>query len=362
MLAAAGVEVDGHAPHDVRVRDPRFFAAVAARGSLGLGESYMEGWWECERIDELAFRLLRAGLQRGGRRSLREIGRFLTALVLAPGRTSRAFEIGRHHYDLGNDLFERMLDPRMVYSCAYWRDAKTLDAAQEAKLDLVCRKVGLQPGMRVLDIGCGWGSFVRFAAERYGVRALGITVSREQQELARRRVAGFPVQIELLDYRALGPDTYDAVVSIGMFEHVGPRNYATFLDVVRRCLEPGGLFLLHTIGGNESTVTIDPWIDRYIFPNSVIPSLAQIARAAEGRFVIEDLHGFGADYDRTLLAWNENVERNRSELAGRYDDRFFRMWRYYLLSCAGSFRARHIDLWQLVLSPRGQVGGYDAPR
>ncbi len=361
-LAIAGVELDGSAPHDIRVRDPRFFAAVAGRGSLGLGESYMAGWWECPRIDELVFRLLRAGLHREARRGWREAARTFAAFVLAPGRRSRAFEIGERHYDLGNDLFERMLDRRMVYSCASWRAAKTLDAAQEAKLDLVCRKVGLRPGMRVLDIGCGWGGFVRFAAERYGVRAHGITVSRQQLEVARRRAAGFPVEVELLDYRALGAATYDAIVSIGMFEHVGPRNHATFLEVVRRCLAPDGLFLLHTIGGSESTTTADPWIERYVFPNSVIPSLAQITRAAEGRFVVEDLHSFGADYDRTLLAWNENVERRRSELKDRYDERFFRMWRYYLLSCAGSFRARHNHLWQLVLSPRGLVGGYDAPR
>ncbi len=359
-LRSAGVELDGPAPHDVRVRDPRFFHRVTSRGSLGFGESYVDGDWECDRIDELVFRLVRAGVHRSYE-GVRDLGRHAAALLTNPGRT-RAFVVGERHYDLGNDLFERMLGRRMVYSCGYWKDAEDLDAAQDAKLDLVCRKLGLKPGMRLLDVGCGWGGLACFAAERYGVSALGITVSREQQEWARRAAGSLPVTIELLDYRSLDAGTFDAVASIGMFEHVGRKNYATFLDVVRRHLADGGLFLLHTIGGNESSFTTDPWIERYIFPNSLIPSLAQVASAAEGRFVVEDVHNFGADYERTLLAWHANVERHRDELEGRYGARFLRMWRYYLLSCAGAFRARYNNLWQIVLSPRGVADGYRAPR
>jgi cyclopropane-fatty-acyl-phospholipid synthase len=359
-LRSAGVELDGPAPHDIRVRDPRFFHRVTSRGSLGFGESYVDGDWECDRIDELVFRLVRADVHRSYE-GVRGLGRHAAALLTNPGRT-RAFVVGERHYDLGNDLFERMLGRGMVYSCGYWKDAEDLDAAQDAKLDLVCRKLGLKPGMRLLDVGCGWGGLACFAAQRCGVSALGITVSREQQESARRAAGSLPVTIELLDYRSLDAGTFDAVASIGMFEHVGRKNYATFFGVVRRHLADDGLFLLHTIGGNESSFTTDPWIERYIFPNSLIPSLAQVASAAEGCFVVEDVHNFGADYDRTLLAWSANVERHRDELEGRYGARFLRLWRYYLLSCAGAFRARYNNLWQIVLSPRGVAGGYRAPR
>jgi cyclopropane-fatty-acyl-phospholipid synthase len=360
-LRWAGVEPNGSAPHDIRVVNPRFFSRVAARGSLGFGESYVDGDWECERIDELVFRLFRAGLH-GRHPGVRDLGRRAAALLTNPGRAARAFEIGERHYDLGNDLFEWMLDGRMAYSCGYWRTARDLDTAQEAKLDLACRKLRLEPGMRLLDIGCGWGSLVIYAAERYGVSAVGITVSHEQQEWVRRRAGTLPVTVELVDYRSLPAETFDAVASIGMFEHVGRKNYETFFDVGRRHVKDDGLLLLHTIGGNESSLTTDPWIERYIFPNSLIPSLAQITAAVEGRFVVEDLHTFGPDYDRTLMAWHANVASHREEIEERYGASFYRLWTYYLLSCAGSFRARHINLWQFVLSPRGVPDGYRAPR
>lgn len=360
-LKSAGIEPDGPAPHDIRVRHPRFFRRVAAHGSLGFGESYVDGDWECDRIDELVYRLVRAGVHRS-HEGVRDVGRRAAAILSNPGRAARAWVVGERHYDLGNGLFERMLGRRMVYSCGYWKDAEDLDAAQEGKLDLVCRKLGLRPGMRLLDVGCGWGGLACFAAERYGVRVLGITVSREQQEWARRAAGSLPVSIELIDYRSLDAGTFDAVASIGMFEHVNRKNYETFFDVVHRHLAQDGLFLLHTIGGNESSVTTDPWIERYIFPNSLIPSLAQIASAVEGRFVVEDVHNFGADYERTLLAWHANVERHRDDLEGQFGAPFLRMWRYYLLSCAGAFRARYNNVWQIVLSPRGVEGGYRAPR
>lgn len=360
-LQAAGVTPDGPAPHDIQIRNPRFFARVAARGTLGFGESYVDGDWECDRIDEVVYRLVRAGLNRAGW-SVRELGRRAEALLTNPARAARAFEIGERHYDLGNDLFERMLGRRMVYSCGYWKDAADLDAAQEAKLELVCRKLRLKPGMRLLDIGCGWGGFACYAAERYGVSVLGITVSREQRDRARAAAGSLPVAIELNDYRSLDAGTFDAVASLGMFEHVGRKNYATFFGVVRRHVAEDGLFLLHTIGGNTSMFTTDPWIERYIFPNSLIPSLAQITSAAEGRFVVEDVHNFGADYDRTLLAWHANVEAHHTELDAHYGEKFLRMWRFYLLCCAGAFRARYNNLWQVVFSPRGVLGGYRAPR
>lgn len=360
-LKSAGVELDGPAPHDIRVCNPRFFRRVALQGSLGFGESYVDGDWECGRIDELVFRLVRAGVPHA-HQGVRDIGRRAAAILTNPGRAAHAWVVGERHYDIGNDLFERMLGRRMVYSCGYWKDSQDLDAAQEAKLHLVCRKLGLKSGMRLLDIGCGWGSLACFAAEHYGVQVDGITVSREQQDWARRAAGSLPVSIELADYRSLDAGTFDAVASIGMFEHVGRKNYATFFDVVRRHLSDDGLFLLHTIGGNESSYTTDAWIERYIFPNGLIPSLAQIASAAENRFVVEDVHNFGADYERTLLAWHANVEGHREELLERFGERLLRMWRYYLLACAGAFRARYNNVWQIVLSPHGVAGGYRAPR
>jgi len=248
----------------------------------------------------------------------------------------------------------------MAYSCGYWRAASTLDEAQDAKHELIAHKIGLAPGMTVLDIGSGWGAFARFAAGRYGARVTGVTLSPAQAAFAREHCRGLPVAIHEQDYREI-VGRFDRVVSIGMFEHVGPRNHRRFFEQAARCLKPHGLLLLHTIGSLRSTRTGDPWIDRFIFPNGVLPSAAQIARAAEGVFVVEDWHNFGADYDRTLMAWHANLERAWPHLPRGEDHRFRRLWRYYLLTCAGSFRARVNQLWQLVLSPSGVTGGYRRP-
>ncbi|MGH8494704.1 MAG: cyclopropane fatty acyl phospholipid synthase [Gammaproteobacteria bacterium] len=356
MLSEAGVHLDGSQPWDVRVRDDRLFDTVFARGSLGVGETYVDGWWDCPHLDELFYRLFAAGLQkRFGGLSL-AIQSWESRLV-NPQRLSRAREIAHRHYDLGNELFEHMLDRRMIYSCAYWEDAADLDEAQERKLDLICRKLGLTAGMRVLDIGCGWGGAARFAAERYDVEMVGITVSEQQARLARERCAGLPVEIRVADYREID-GRYDRIFSIGMFEHVGYRNYRVFMRNVRELLAPDGLFLLHCIGASTTVTTTDPWIARYIFPNSMLPSARQITAAAEGLFIMEDWQNFGFDYDRTLLTWHANFERAWDTLCARYDESFRRMWTYYLLTSAGAFRARMNQLWQIVFSPRGVPGGY----
>ncbi|MBI5442860.1 MAG: cyclopropane fatty acyl phospholipid synthase [Deltaproteobacteria bacterium] len=360
MLESADVRIGGGRPWDLIVHEPRFFARILSQGSLGLGESYMDGWWECERLDEFFHRVLAAELDRQVR-GWADVADVFAAKVRNLQAPSRAFEVGRRHYDVGNDLYRRMLDGRMVYSCGYWAGSSDLGAAQEAKLDLVCRKLGLQPGMKVLDIGCGWGGAARFAAERYGVTVVGLTVSEQQATFAAERCREWPVEIRLQDYREL-EGSYDRVFSLGMFEHVGRKNYRTYFEVVRNHLAPDGLFLLHTIGANVSSAVTDPWMARYIFPNSMVPSAAQITAALEGLFVMEDWHNFGTDYDRTLLAWHRNFEEAWGELRDRYGERFRRMWTYYLLASAGSFRARKNQVWQLVLSPRGVPGGYTAPR
>lgn len=356
----ADVVIGGNRPWDIQVHDERFYRRVWADGSLGFGEAYMDGWWECQSLDQLIYKILRTGLH-AKLKPWTELVSELKATLFNLQNQARAYQVARKHYDIGNDLYRRMLDSRMIYSCGYWHQATTLDQAQEDKLDLVCRKLRLEPGMRVLDIGCGWGGAAKFAAERYGVEVEGVTVSKEQEKAAREHCQGLPVNIHLQDYREI-KGSFDRVYSIGMFEHVGCKNYATYMQVVTDCLKPDGLFLLHTIGANTSYSSGDQWVERYIFPNSMLPSAVQITKAAEGRFVIEDWHNFGPDYDNTLMAWWNNFEKHWNALKRNYDDRFYRMWRYYLLSFAGAFRARHTQLWQIVFSPHGTTTRYQAPR
>ncbi|HEY4210865.1 MAG TPA: cyclopropane fatty acyl phospholipid synthase [Steroidobacteraceae bacterium] len=360
LLAVADVRLDGSRPWDIRVNDERMFHRVLAHGSLGAGESYMDGWWDCDQLDEMLARVLRSNIEEH-LHSPRAIFLSLAARLHNMQSPRRSFVVGERHYDLGDDLYERMLDPRMIYSCAYWENATTLAAAQEAKLDLVARKIGGRQGMRILDIGCGWGGSAQFMAERYDATVTGVTVSRHQLQSAQRRCEGLDVDFRLQDYRSL-TGTFDGIYSLGMFEHVGVRNYRTYLAKARELVRPDGLFLLHTIGSNRSSVATDPWIEKYIFPNSQLPSLAQITSAAEGLWVVEDIHSFGVFYDRTLLAWSDNFKRTWPQIADRYSERFRRMWHFWLMSSAAAFRSRSTQLWQIVLSPAGVPGGYKAVR
>ncbi len=363
LLQRADVRLNGPRPCDMQVHHRQTARRILAQGSLGLGESYMEGWWDAEQLDELIHRVLTARLDQTVRNPAL-VWAGLRARAFNLQNAARAWMVGQQHYDLGNDFFAAMLDPSMAYSCGYWAEANTLADAQFDKLDLVCRKLGLQPGMRLLDIGCGWGSLMHHAATHYGVECVGLTVSREQAAFGAERCAGLPVHFELADYRSFnanGARRFDRIASIGMFEHVGSKNYPAFFALVDRSLPPDGLMLLHTIGKTHHRDTTDPWIDRYIFRNGQLPLLGQISDAADPRFIIEDVHNFGADYDRTLMAWYRNFHRAWPRFAGQYGDRFYRMWRYYLLACAGAFRARTLQLWQLVISPRGVPGGYRRP-
>ena len=359
LLEGTGVTLNGRNPWDIQVHDERLYGRVFREGSLGLGEAYMDGWWDCDRIDELVTRLLRAGLgNRAERWSIRLLYALQATFTNLQSRT-RAYMVGEKHYDLGNDLFQEMLDETMCYSCAYWKDADSLHDAQLAKLDVIARKLELKPGMRVLDIGCGWGSFAEFAARQYGCHITGITISKEQAQLARERCKGLPVEIILEDYREL-TGTFDRIVSIGMFEHVGHKNYATYFKTAKRLLAHDGLFLLHTIGTNTSHLGADPWINKYIFPNGILPSVAQLVKPTEHLFVMEDWQNLGPDYDRTLMAWHERFERAWPSLSDRYNERTYRMFRYYLLICAATFRARSTQLWQIVFS-HDRPARYDAP-
>jgi len=383
LLSSTGITINGNNPCDPQVHNEKFYGRVLRQGSLGLGESYMDGWWDCERLDQFFHKILSADLDRRVKDDFGMALKIALNFILNAGRKSKAFEIGQKHYDIGNDLYKVMLDKRLVYTCGYWNPSTvrppplagsrlkagqahgsgsmTLDEAQEAKLDLTCKKIGLKAGQRILDIGCGWGSFVAFAAEKYKVTALGITVSKEQKELADKLYKDLPVEIRLQDYRNIN-EKFDHVVSLGMFEHVGCKNYRTYMEVVHKALKDDSLFLLHTIGGNRSVRTTDPWIEKYIFPNSMLPSINQISKSIEGLFVVEDFHNFGTDYDKTLMSWHENFENGWHSIKENYNNRFYRMWRYYLLACAGSFRARKNQLWQIVLSKKGVSGGYKSIR
>ena len=362
LLSLADIKVNGSNPWDIQVHDERFFKRAVTEVELGLGESYMDGWWDVEKLDDMIFRIIRADLQNKIKYNLKVALQLSGFYFINMQARRRAFIIGERHYDLGNDLFQNMLDKRMNYSCAYWKDADTLDKAQENKLELICKKLYLKPGMKVLDIGCGWGAFGKYAAEKYGVEVIGITVSKEQVILGRELCKGLHVEFRLQDYRDVN-EKFDRMVSVGMIEHVGNKNYREYFKIAERNLIDDGLFLLHTIGEARSINKTDAWTHKYVFPNGMQPSIAQLAGAMEGVFIIEDLHNFGADYDETLMAWYNNFNDNWNVIKDKYNERFYKMWKYFLLSSAGAFRARSKDqLWQIVLSKNGILNGYNSVR
>jgi len=348
------------------------FSRILGGGTLGVGESYMDGDWDVEDLAECIARMQRLNLSAAfdSKMLIRLVLPYLSQKVFNLQSRVRAMRAIKKHYDIGNDLYEAMLGPSMTYSCGYWSpqsgEARSLDEAQFNKHDLICRKMGLKQGDRILDIGCGWGGFLEHATKHYGASGLGITLAGNQATYAAERLRGLPIEIRVQDYRSLSGETFDHIISVGMFEHVGPKNYRVYMETARRLLKDDGLFLLHTIGGNRTTYAESPWIDKYIFQGGRIPSIAQVGRAAEKLFVVEDVHNFGADYDKTLCAWFKNFERAWPDLEPHYghlqNGQFYRMWKFYLLSCAGLFRGRYTNLWQFVLSPRGVSGGYTAVR
>ncbi len=357
IFESAGVGVEGKKPGDILVKNDAFYGRLLRDASIGLGESYMEEWWECEELDLFIEKLLRVDIKKKIQGSLKMKLLTLQAIVTNMQSRERAKQVAEAHYDIGNDLYEVMLCKRMVYTCGYWKNAKTLDEAQDAKLDLICKKAGLKPGMRVLDLGCGFGGFAMYAAEKYGCEVLGVTVSTEQQKWgsATAKKKGLDkVELRLADYRTVA-GRFDRVVSIGMMEHVGWRNHRTFMEVIHRCLQTDGVAVVHTIGSNESQKHGIPFFEKYIFPNAASPSMGQLGKATEGLFAIEDVHNIGPDYRPTLLAWWKNFEAGYHTLdQKKYDRRFWLMWRFYLLAAAGAVAARESQLWHMVLTHVGR--------
>lgn len=381
LASLAGIKINGTNPWDIQVLSGQFYERALQYGSLGLGESYMEGMWDCERLDQCIDRLLSARLRSklmNPRFSFQHpeamlqypslIRQYMIASIFSRQSKERALQVAAAHYNLGNDLYRAMLDRRLVYSCGYWHDVSSLDAAQELKLELACRKLRLEQGNRVWDIGCGFGSWMKYAAEHYGIECVGDTISQPQINLGKELCAGLPVEIRFRDYREAldSGEKYDRCVSIGMFEHVGYKNYRTFMEIVHRCLRDGGLFLLQTIGADRPMKSAEPWTEKYIFPNGMAPTISQIEQAAEGLLVIEDRHEFGPYYDPTLMAWDRNFVRNWDQLNARYEHlvngQFYRMWRYYLQSYAAAFRRGHLRLWQVLLSKNRVPVGYEPVR
>lgn len=361
LLSLAGLTINGPNPYDPQVHDERLYDRLIAGGSIAAGESYMDGWWDVACLDECIAKILNVYVDKKFSMSLEILAYFFQAFILNLQSKSRAHQVAVEHYDLGNDLYLSFLDPYNQYTCGYFNDATNLNVAQEQKLDLICRKLGITKSDRVLDIGCGWGGFAKFAAERYGCHVTGISISDEQIKYAKQFTKDLPVEIKKMDYRDLS-GTFDKIVIVGMIEHVGYKNYRTLMSVVRRVLKDDGLFLLHTIGGDESLRIGDPWTHKYIFSNGMVPSVAQLGAAFERFFIMEDWHNFSAYYDQTLMAWFKNFDTAWPTLKEKYGERFYRMWKYYLLSFAGSFRARRNQLWQVVLSKNGVPGGYRSVR
>jgi cyclopropane-fatty-acyl-phospholipid synthase len=356
----AGITVQGENKWDIRVHDERFYNRILLKWSLGFGESYMDGWWDTEALDQLIYRLYTSEIDSKNNNLPSKIDMYKARFINQQTKI-RAQKVAHVHYDLGNDMYSKMLGDTMQYTCGYWKQAQTLDEAQENKLDLICKKLHLHKGEKVLELGCGWGGFAKFAAENYGVEVDAYNISKEQVEYARKRNKGLPVTIHLADYRD-AQGTYDKVAAIGLCEHVGYKNYATLMEVAHRSLKKHGLFLLHSIANNFSTTHCDPWFNKYIFPNGMLPSVKQLGETMEGLFVLQDWHNFGPDYDKTLMAWHHNFDQHWPLYREKYDDRFYRMWKYYLLSLAGAFRARRIQLWQVVMSKNGVPDGYESVR
>lgn len=363
LFKHADIEINGARPWDIQVHDERFYDRTISQANLGAGESYINGWWDCRALDQMFYRLLRTRLDQ-----------HIQPLWLLPHAIKSKFvnmqsqrfskTVAEQHYDAGNDLFQVMLDKNMQYTCGYWEKAENLDKAQEAKLELICKKLQLQKGMKVLELGGGFGGLARYMAAKYGCHVTSYNISKEQVAFAKAWCKNLSVTFMETDYHnanKLPADSFDRVVSVGLLEHVGYKNYKNFFEIIAHALKESGLALVHSIGSNKTVCCTDAWIDKYIFPHGHLPSIKQLGEAMEKLMVMEDWHNFGADYDKTLMAWDAQFTKGWPELKDKYDQRFYRMWRYYLLSCAGVFRARKMQLWQLVLTKYGAVSGYRRP-
>jgi len=319
----------------------------------------MKKWWDCNKLDLFFEKIMEASINK--RVNHHKWLLKLKSILFNLQSTLRSKEVIDKHYDLDYELFSTFLDPYNQYTCGYFKNTTDLDTAQIQKMDLICKKLQIKPGEKVLDIGCGWGGFAKYAAEHYGCHVTGITISEKQAEYARQFTKGLPVTILKQDYREL-KGKFDKIVIAGMIEHVGYKNYRKLIKIVNNCLKEDGLFLLHTIGQNHTSTHGNPWVNKYIFPNGMTPSVKQITTAYESIFTLEDWHNFGLYYADTLMAWDEKFQKNWPKIAPEYSETFYRMWRYYLTSYAAAFKTHQLQLWQIVFSKGGDKKVYESVR
>lgn len=358
-----GTPTEGYPDVAVRFTDRKVARDIMLDPRLGAGEAYMDGRIAIERGDVMGFvSLMRANNRWEDKAALirpslprRIRGRISSTLrsINKPGSSKTNVA---HHYDIGNDLYRLMLDEEhMQYSCAYWTEADmTLGEAQEAKLAHIAAKLNLKPGNKVLDIGCGWGGMAIFLAKRADVQVLGITLSEEQLALARERAeaAGVAdkVRFELVDYRdlAAGGETFDRIVSVGMFEHVGVPQFETFFRACANLLAPDGAMLLHTIGRMGSPGRTDAFTDKWVFPGGYIPALSETVAASEKvRLIASDVETLRLHYARTIREWYRRCMENREQIVALHDERFFRLWTFYLAGAATSFEYASMCNYQI---------------
>lgn len=350
FLEQADIQVEGSRPWDIKICHPGFFKCIMQQGLLGLGESYMDGWWECERLDIFVYKFLSGQLDEALPTHLHDILKFFSAKLLSIRSDENNSKRGHNDYEIGDDIFAIMLDSYMQYSCGCWRQATCLNEAQTAKLDMMCEKLQLTPGMRVLDIGCGWGGTAEYMARHYDVYVEGITDSTEQQKIAQARCEGLNVTIMLGDFRDPLDDQFDRIIALGTLQNIGLKSYKTFFEWVASCLRPDGFFLLQSIGSGQLVNHIGPWINKYIFPGGCLPSGEQIIHSTQPYLHIEDWINLGEDYDKTFMAWEKRINTAWPELRHHYSPKFKRMLDYYLCSCAGFLRARKLNMWEVVFS------------
>jgi len=354
------------APHlwGLKIDDASVRRGIARGGIVALGEAYERSEWDCDDLESFMYRVFTSAPPRLSRAAwARLILAALDQRLFNRQRGRGAFDIGMKHYDLGNALFSSMLDESMSYTSGYWARAQTLAEAQEAKLDLICKKLNLQRGQRVLDIGCGWGNFAQFAATRYGARVTGVTVSKEQAALAREHCQGLPVDIRMQDYRAV-EGTFDHVVSIEMIEAVGRKNIPAFYKTVDRVLADGGRSVIQAISGDTLSRTSDRgldqyilWLLRYIFPDGYLPKARELIPSRGTNLQVDGWQRLTDDYPQTLRAWARRFNDNWDRLKDSYDEAFRRRWNFYLFGCAAAFRAGLVNVSQVVYRKHGRGVG-----
>ena len=367
-----GVEINGPNAWDIQIHNESLYSRLFRDGSLGAGESYMDGWWDCNDLVELSFRVAKNNL-------LLESGLPLfvhttRSFLLNLQNKIRARIVGECHYDLPIPLWEKMLGASMIYTNGIWQDTDDLDTAGFAKYDLVCRKLELKKGDTLLELGCGWGAFLKYAATHYGCRCTGVTISKEQAKYASELCQSLPVKIHHCDYRdrdVYNPDDikYDAITTLGMTEHVGRKNYRQCMQIIYEQLRDCRLFLLESSGNSKESAP-DMFIQKYIFPYLDMPTVGSIDKYTRDFFVLEDMQTVSVDYAKTIIAWSNNFKKYWSDFdlsentfGGLSKNQFYRMWVYYLDCCAGVLKARtETQAWQFLFSKGHLTNGYRSVR